>query len=281
MNQDVQQLKGKVAWITGASGGIGAALAIALSKLEVKLIISARNTENLDKVKYTCTHPDQVHILPADLAAMDTLPDVAERAWKIYNGIDYIILNAGFAVRDRIINTDLELIKKVMDVNFFSAVVLTKTLLPLMKTKGSGHFVVTSSLSGKYGIPQLGAYAASKHALHGFFESLRAEHENDHLFVTMVIPGLIRTNITLHAFKGDGTKYGKMQESLANGISAETCAQRIIKAMAYRKKEVLIGGLEIYSVWVKRMFPDLFSYFITRHPVKKLRKLGLFKARAT
>jgi short-subunit dehydrogenase len=281
MDQDVQHLKGKVAWITGASSGIGAALAIALSKLEVHLIISARNIENLESVKVTCTHPNQVHILPADLAAIDTLPGIAEKAWKIYNRIDYVILNAGFAVRDRIINTDLELIKKVMDVNFFSAVVLTKTLLPLMKAKGSGHFVVTSSLSGKYGIPQLGAYAASKHALHGFFESLRAEQEDDNLFVTMVIPGLIRTNITLNGFKGDGTKYGKMQESLANGISAETCAQSIIKAMAHRRKEVLIGGLEIYSVWVKRMFPTLFSYFITKHPIKKLRKLGFFKARST
>jgi short-subunit dehydrogenase len=269
----------KVAWITGASSGIGAALTIALNKLDTKLIISARNIENLEKVKASCENPQRIRILPADMAETDVLPEVAGQAWNIFDGIDYVFLNAGFAVRDRIVNTDIELIKKVMNINFFSAVVLTKTLLPQMKTRGGGCFVVTSSLSGKYGIPQLGAYAASKHALHGFFDSLRAEQETEDIRVTIVIPGLVNTNISLNALKGDGTKYGRMLESLTNGISADECAQGIIQAVAARKNEALIGGSEIYSVWVKRFFPGLFSYLIRKHPLKRLRGIGFLKGK--
>jgi short-subunit dehydrogenase len=276
-----QLFSGKVAWITGASTGIGAALAITLSDMGALLIISARNKENLEQVKASCANPNLVKVLAADMACTDMLTHVAEQAWQINNGIDYVFLNAGFAVRDRIINTELDLIKKVMEVNFISSVVLTKTLLPLMKTRGRGHFVVTSSLSGKYGIPQLGAYSASKHALHGFFESLRAEQELENIKVTLVVPGLVKTNISVNALKGDGTAYGKMQESLSRGISPEACARGIIQAVAHGKMEVLIGGSEIYSVWVKRFFPDLFTYLIRNHPLQKLRKFGFFKGRTS
>lgn len=272
--------RNKVAWITGASSGIGAALAIALNKLDTDLIISARNIENLEKVKASCENPQRVRIVAADMADTDMLPGLARQAWNIFDGIDYVFLNAGFAVRDRVVNTEIELIKKVMNINFFSAVVLTKSLLPLMKARGGGCLVVTSSLSGKYGIPQLGAYAASKHALHGFFESLRAEQETEDIRVTIVIPGLVKTNISLNAFKGDGTKYGKMLESLANGISADECARGIIQAVAGRKNEALIGGSEIYSVWVKRFFPGLFSYLIRKHPLKRLRGIGFLKGKS-
>ncbi|ALI98807.1 SDR family oxidoreductase [Rufibacter tibetensis] len=275
----VQGFNAKVVWITGASSGIGAALALELSRLGAILILSARSVENLEVVKASCTNPDQVTILTADMAETDSLPSIAAQAWRLHHGIDYVFLNAGFAVRDRIINTEVELIKKVMDVNFFSAVVLTKTLLPLMKARGAGHFVVTSSLSGKYGIPQLGAYAASKHALHGFFDSLRAEQETDEVKITIVIPGLVKTNISVKALKGDGSAYGKMQESISSGISPEACAHGILQAVAKGKNEVLIGGSEIASVWVKRLFPGLFSYLIRKHPLQKLRKLGLVKGR--
>ncbi|RNI27030.1 SDR family oxidoreductase [Rufibacter latericius] len=276
-----QPFKGKVVWITGASSGIGAALALALSSQGALLLLSARNVENLEKVKANCTNPDLVTVLPADMAEIDSLPEIAAQAWSVHDKIDYVFLNAGFAVRDRIINTEVELIKKVMDVNFFSAVVLTKALLPLMKARASGHFVVTSSLSGKYGIPQLGAYSASKHALHGFFDSLRAELETDEIKITLVIPGLVKTDISVKALKGDGSAYGKMQESISRGISPEACAKGIIQAVANGKNEVLIGGSEIASVWVKRLFPGLFSYLIRKHPLQKLRKLGVLKKRSS
>jgi dehydrogenase/reductase SDR family member 7B len=265
----------KICWITGASSGIGAALAISLSDLGAYLILSARNGEKLELIKSGTRFPDKVAILPCDMENLDSLPEVAQHAWNLFGGIDYVFLNAGIAVRDMIVHTDLDMIQKVMNVNFFSNVVLSKSLLPLMLNQGHGRFVVTSSLCGKFGVPKLGAYSASKHALHGFFESLRAEYEQDGISVTMITAGLVRTQITLNAVQGNGTRYGKMQESVGAGISAESCAAAILNAVARCKPEVLVGALEKYSVLIKRFFPGLLRMIITKHPMKKLRSIGL------
>jgi dehydrogenase/reductase SDR family member 7B len=265
----------KVCLITGASGGIGAALAQSLNDMGAILILSARNRENLERVKGYCRYPEKISILECDMEETETLADFALKAWNLFDGIDYVFLNAGMAVRDMIIHTDLEMVRKVMNVNFISNVVLSKELLPYMRSKKSGCFVVTSSLCGKFGIPKLGAYSASKHALHGFFESLRAENESDGIRVTIVTAGLVRTNITLNALKGNGTIYGKMQDSIASGITPEACACGIINAVANGRHEVLVGAIEKYSVLIKRFFPGLLRMAITRHPMKKLRKAGL------
>jgi short-subunit dehydrogenase len=272
----VKDFQNKVCWITGASSGIGAALAIALSNLGAYLILSARTTDNLLKVRSQCADADKVLIRPCDMEDLDALPDMALQAWKTFDGIDYVFLNAGFAVRDTVINTELELAKKVMSTNYFSAVVISKTLLPHMKERRSGCFVVTSSLAGKFGVPKLAAYSASKHALVGFFESLRAENETDGIKVSIVTPGFVNTNISVNALTGNGDAYGKMQQSLANGISPESCARAIIKAVAREKHDALIGGMEKYSVMIRQIFPRLFTSVIRRHPVQKLRMLGLF-----
>jgi dehydrogenase/reductase SDR family member 7B len=265
----------KTCWITGASSGIGAAIAQSLNEMGANLILSARNREGLESVKASCPYPGKILILPCDLENTQSLPSVALKAWSLLQGIDYVFLNAGMAVRDMIINTDMEMVQKVMNINFFSNVILSKTLLPLMRLRGKGCFVVTSSLSGKFGIPQLGAYSASKHALHGFFETLRAEYERDGIRVTMITAGLIKTNITLNALKGNGSIYGKMQKSIAAGIPAEVCAHQIIKAVARGRCEALVGGVEKYSVLIKRFFPGLLRMGITKHPVRKLRQAGL------
>ncbi|MEO5601347.1 MAG: SDR family NAD(P)-dependent oxidoreductase [Cyclobacteriaceae bacterium] len=273
----IKDFKGKVCWITGASSGIGSALATALNGLGAYMIITARTAENLVRVKNNCKYPDNVFILPADLEKIHALHEISMQAWNARHRIDYVFLNAGMAARDFVIDTDFEIIKKVMTINFFGAVSITQSLLPLMKRQGSGFFVVTSSLSGKYGIPKLAAYSASKHALHGFFESLRAEHHKDGIKVTLVIPGLVKTNISVHALNGDGTLSGRMQESIETGISAEQCARQMILSVAQEKKEALIGGPEIHSVLLKRIFPGLFAFAIRSNPLAKLRALGFFK----
>ena len=271
----INTFNNKVCLITGASSGIGAALAKSLSLLGATLILSARNRENLESVKANCSSPEKIAILQCDMEEIKSLPAFVLEAWNLFHGIDYVFLNAGMAVRDMIINTDLEMVQKVMNINFISNVVLSKEFLPLMRAKKQGCFVVTSSLCGKFGIPKLGAYSASKHALHGFFESLRAEYECDGIKVTMVTAGLVRTNITLNALKGNGRIYGKMQDSIASGISPEACAWGIIKAVAKDKYEVLVGAMEKYSVLIKRFFPGLLRMAITKHPMKKLRNAGL------
>ena len=265
----------KVCLITGASSGIGAALAQSLNSMGAILILSSRNRENLERVKANCMYPEMIAILECDMEETESLPAFALEAWNLFHGIDYVFLNAGMAVRDMIINTDLAMVQKVMNINFISNVVLSRELLVYMRSKKRGCFVVTSSLCGRFGIPKLGAYSASKHALHGFFESLRAEYECDGIKVTMVTAGMVRTNITLNALKGNGTIYGKMQDSIAAGISPEACARGIIKAVAQGKCEVLVGAIEKYSVLIKRFFPGLLRMAITKHPMKKLRNAGL------
>jgi dehydrogenase/reductase SDR family member 7B len=269
------QFENQICWITGASSGIGAALAISLNDLGAHVIISARNKEKLETIKSMTRFPDKVAILPCDMEDLNSLPVIARQAWELLGKIDCVFLNAGMAVRDMIIRTDLDMIQKVMNVNYFSNVVLSKSLLPLMLNQGHGRFVVTSSLCGKFGVPKLGAYSASKHALHGFFESLRAEYEKDGVEVTMITAGHVRTQITLNALQGNGSRYGKMQESIGAGISAESCAAAIIRAVARKKSEVLVGALEKYSVLVKRFFPGLLRIIITKHPIKRLRDMRL------
>ncbi len=265
----------KICLVTGASSGIGKSLALKLNSLGAIVILTARNQANLEMVKANCQYPDKIRILPWDMEQIKTIESFALEAWNLYHHIDFVYLNAGMAIRDMIHHTDLEMVYKVMNINFFSNVVLSKALLPYMREKKQGHFIVTSSLCGKFGIPKLSAYSASKHALHGFFESLRAEYEPDGIKVTMITAGLVKTDITVHALKGNGTIYGKMQASVAGGISPEACAGEIVKAVAAGKYEALIGGIEKYSVLIKRFFPGLLRMAITRHPMKKLRTAGL------
>jgi len=268
----------KICWITGASSGIGAALALHLNALGASIIISARNRENLEKIQSECPRPDKIIILTCDLENAESLSGVATNAWNLFHRIDFVFLNAGLAVRDLIIHTDIRMFRKVMDINYFSNVILSKALIPLMQARGYGNFVITGSLSGKFGIPKLGAYAASKHAVLGFFESLRAEYEKDGIKVTIATVGLVKTDISIHTLNGQGLFSGKKQASIEAGISPSVCARKIIKAAWEGKTEVLVGAMEKYSVYIKRFFPGLLRKAITRHPMEIMRKLGLIRS---
>jgi short-subunit dehydrogenase len=267
----------KVCWITGASGGIGAALAMALNKAGAYLVLSSRSAEKLNEVKQACEYPDKIEMMVCDMEETEKLNAAATTAWKMFNHIDYVFLNAGIALRDLAINTEFDMVKKVMTVNFFSNVIITKALLPLMKQRGSGNFVVTSSICGKAGVPKLSAYSASKHALHGFYDSLRVESEDYGVRITIITAGFVRTDITRNALLGDGTAYNRMQESVAHGMAPENCAKHILHAVAVGKREILIGGSEKYGVWIKRFFPALYASVISKHPLKKLRDLRFLK----
>ena len=265
----------KVCWITGASSGIGAALANELNTAGALLILSGRNSEKLMSVKNSSVCPENISILSFDIENTGALKGIAHEAWNLWGGIDYVFLNAGMAVRDMIVKTDLDMIEKVMNINFLSNVALAKALLPLMLEQKSGCFVVTGSLSGKFGVPKLGAYSASKHALYGFFESLRAEYESGGIKVTMITAGFVRTDITLNALQGNGMPYGKMQKAVGAGISPESCAHQMIKPVSAGKYDALIGSLEKYFAVIKRFFPGLIRWGVTKHPMKILRDSGL------
>ncbi len=272
---NTSQFENKICLVTGASSGIGKALAKKLNSLGAIVILTARNKENLEIVKADCRYPDKIRIFPFDMEEIKMIEFFAQQAWNLFHKIDFVFLNAGMAIRDMVHLTDLDMVYKVMNVNFFSQVALSKALLPYMLEKKQGRFIVTSSLCGKFGVPKLSAYSASKHALHGFFESLRAEYESEGISVTMITAGLVKTDITIHALKGNGTINGKMQASVAGGISPEACAHTIIQVVAAGKYEALVGGIEKYSILIKRFFPGLLRRVISKHPMKKLRDAGL------
>jgi short-subunit dehydrogenase len=272
--------EGQVVWVTGASSGIGRALARAFDRAGARLILSGRDSRSLEPVRQACRAPADVHLLPFDLAELDTLPQQAEQALRLWGHVDYMVHNAGIALRERLVDTPIRLDQRVMATNYFGPLVLTKALLPSMLQRQSGCFVVVSSLSGKYGVPQLSSYAASKHALHGSFDSLRAEVHDRHIQVTIVIPGIIRTPIIQHALTGTGAQYGKAMPAYERGMDPDVCARRILRAVSRRKEEVLIGGVEVSTVYLKRMFPTLLSSFVRSHPVRlrnQLRRLLSFK----
>jgi short-subunit dehydrogenase len=251
-------------WITGASSGIGEALAYEFYRAGAKLILSARREDELKRVQVKCGGENSARLLPLDVTQTFALPAKAQFALEMFGGLDILVNNAGVTQRSLVKDTDLDVYRKLMEVNFFGAVALTKAVLPSMIEQKRGHIVVISSLVGKFGTPLRSGYAAAKHALHGFFDSLRAEVGRHGIKVTLVCPGYIRTDISLHALRGDGTLHAKMDSGQAKGMAVDRCAAEILKAIAKGREEVYVGGRDKYIVYLKRFFPTLFSRMMAR-----------------
>ena len=257
-----------VIWITGASSGIGAATAKKFSKEGYSVILSSRKEEELNHVKESCAHPENCAVLPLDLAQTDTLSDKVKQAISLFGHIDIMFHNGGISQRSLAIETQLEVDRKIMEVNFFGTIALTKALLPHFKSRKSGQFGVTSSLVGIIGSPYRSTYAASKHALHGYFDSLRAEHHEDNIHVTMICPGFIKTNVSVNAVTADGKSLNEMDDAQANGMSAEECANQIFKGLKKKKEEIYIGGKEVLAIYLKRFVPGIFSKILVKAKVR-------------
>ena len=151
-----------------------------------------------------------------------------------------------------------------MEVNYFSVVNISKAVLPYMIRSKGGHIVVISSVAGTFGFFLRSSYSAAKHALHGYFESLRLETESKGIKVLMVCPGKIKTNISINATSANGNINGKMEESHESAMSAEECSQQIIKGILNNEEEIFIGGKELMAVKLKRFFPKWFSKIIRK-----------------
>ena len=261
-------IQGKKIWITGASSGIGEALTYRLNELGCFLIISSRRPEALLSVKNNCKNPEKVSILPLDLAAFNTLSEATEKAIAFYGRIDILINNGGISQRSLIKNTKFEVFQKMIDVNYLGTIKLTKSLLPHFLAEKGGHFVTVTSLMGKFGSPYRSGYCGAKHALHGFFDVLRMEHEKAHINVTLVCPGFIQTNVAKNALVGDGSQQRKQDEATANGMSPNECAAKILKAIEKNKFEVYIGGKETFGVYLKRFFPKMLHRVVLKSAVR-------------
>lgn len=257
-------IQNKVVWLTGASSGIGEGLAYALAKEGAKLVLSARREDELQRVAAKCALPaDRLLILTIDLADESTFAAKKAEVLKKFGRIDILINNGGISQRSLAKDTLVEVDRRIMEVNYFGTIALTKTVLPDFMAQKSGLFVVVSSAVGKFGSPWRSGYSASKHALHGFFDSLRAEEYDAGIRVLMVCPGFIQTNVSVNALTGNGEKLGSMDSATSKGLTAEECARQIINGIKSDKEEIIVAGIrERFAAFMKRFFPTVFSKLI-------------------
>jgi dehydrogenase/reductase SDR family member 7B len=254
--------KNKRVWITGASSGIGAALSLAFAKTGAQLILSARNLAQLEQVQKQCetAGASSATVVRLDIGNQAELFSIAKDVIQKFGKIDILVNNAGISQRSLAKETRFDVDAYIMNVNFLGTIALTKAVLPAMLQHQSGHIVVISSVTGKFGVQNRSTYSASKHALHGYFDALRNELYHDNINITLICPGFVRTNVSMNAVTADGSAQGTMDEATGAGLEAADVAKRILKAVARKEDEVVIAGfLESFGVWAKRYLP--FSMF--------------------
>jgi len=256
---------GKTFWITGAASGMGRSVSLELAKSNVRLIISDRDALGLNETAGEIrTLGGEVRIEPLDMSDSPAIFKTAERVISDGEKVYGLYQFAGISQRSLVAETPLENDRKIMEINFFGVVALTKALLPSMIKNGGGQLAVASSLVGKFGFPYRSAYSASKHALHGFFESIRAENYKDQIKVSILIGGRIQTNISKFAITKDGREHGKMDAGQKNGITAEKAAKQICRGLRDEKNEVPVGGSELIILKIKRFLPGLHAKLVRK-----------------
>lgn len=254
----------QVVWITGASSGIGEALAMEFSRYGAHVVLSARRADELERVRQRLVWPENHLVLTMDMTDPAAFEEATEQVLSHFGRLDILVNNAGISQRSLAIDTDMAANRRVMEINYFGVIGLTKAVLPWFRQQRSGHIVVISSLVGELPTPLRSAYCASKHALHGWFESLRAEEHKNGLKILMVQPGFIRTQVSVNAITADGSAHGKMDALQEKGMPAEVCAERIVHAVQRNRAQVIIAGREGLTIWLKRWFPSLYRNIIRR-----------------
>ncbi|MEO9967726.1 MAG: SDR family NAD(P)-dependent oxidoreductase [Reichenbachiella sp.] len=264
----MKYFENRTIWVTGASSGIGEGLVQHLSKIKCNLIISARRKEELDRVKSENQHLAHIEVLPLDLADGPSLEAKVREAEAIFGGVDILFNNGGISQRDKVINTSMEVQRQIMEVNYFGTIALSKYVLPGMLERGFGHHVAVTSAVGIISTPLRSGYSASKHAVHGFYDALRAEHHDNGIKVTLILPGYVNTKISYNALMGDGSKQNTLDKAQAAGLTVDQLVRRLLRSVAKQKEESYIGGLkEVFGIYMKRFFPGIFSILVRKMPV--------------
>jgi len=252
----------QVVWITGASSGIGEALALQFADVAARLVLSARREDELNRVRALCVErgllPEQVLVLPLDVTDWEAMPAAVDQVAATFGRIDMLINNAGISQRSLCVDTDMSVYRRLFEVDVLGQIALTKAVLPRMLEQRSGHIVITSSVAGKVGVPYRTGYCAAKHAVMGFYDALRAETAHRGLTVTTITPGYIRTDISVNALKGDGTAFGVVDDDIAGGMDVVECAKVIMDGFRKGIPEIAVGeGKEMKVLWLKRQFPNV------------------------
>ena len=246
-------------WITGASSGIGEACAYRYASEGARLILTSSSESRLETVAEKCRSlgSSGVLVLPYDMGCPDGICKLVDSAWNYSDGIDIVFLNAGISQRTNVEDTSMEMVRKIMEINYFAPVAIAKEILPKMVSAGGGKIAVTTSIAGRFGFPLRCGYSSSKFALYGFFETLQAEYHDTGINVTIVCPGRVCTNISRYALDKGGKPHGTLDPGQANGMSAEDAARIIVRAIDKGRGEVLVGRKELLMVYIKRFFPGL------------------------
>ncbi|MEO6222771.1 MAG: SDR family oxidoreductase [Vicinamibacterales bacterium] len=254
---------GRRVWVTGASSGIGEALVMALVRDGGRVVISARRLDKLHAVRAATDRPDHVAIVSLDQGQPERVGEAVQSAVHAFGGLDTVVLNGGVSQRSLARDTSLDVDRALMTVNYLANVAITKAVLPALLEQPRPQIVVISSVVGRVGSPYRSGYAASKHALHGFFDSLRAELP-PHVTVTIVCPGFVKTDISMHSLTADGSPLNQMDRAQARGMAADVFAARALRAVLKRRREVVIGGTERWAVWLQRLVPGILAR-VVRH----------------
>lgn len=259
------QLAGKVVWITGASSGIGEGLALHAARRGAKLILSSRREAELERVRQACPNPQDVAVLTLDLAQLEDAEAAAKAAAGFFGPVDVLVNNAGISQRTVALETSMTAYRRLMEVDFFAPIALSKALFPAMLARGAGHIVVVSSVLGRIALARRTGYAAAKHALHGFFDSARIELGDKGIRFTLACPGFVNTNVSVNALTGDGTPWGQKDKQIGEGMDPLLCAERIWRAVEQDRLEVVVAGKERIAVYIKRFLPlSLYTAFARR-----------------
>jgi dehydrogenase/reductase SDR family protein 7 len=238
-----------------------------MSQRNCKLILSARNVQNLEQVKSKCAN-SEVAILPFDLTDFDNAKNHVTTAISFFGKIDILINNGGVSQRSLLVETDFDVDKKLIEVDYLGTVALSKALLPHFIQNQKGHFVTITSLMGKFGSPYRSGYCGAKHALHGFFDVMRMEHQKDNIDVTLICPGFVQTNVANNALTADGSKQNKDDFATLNGMELQLFAKKLVKAVDSKKFEAYIGRKEVLGVYLKRFFPKLLHRVVLKSTVR-------------
>ncbi len=259
-----EHFAGKTVWVTGASSGIGEAIALAFSDVGARVVLSARREPVLEQVRQRLADPDRSRIVPFDAGDAEAVQRAVAQVLEDEGHVDVMVHAAGITQRARALETDIAVDRRIMELNFFAAVAMAKGLVPAMVERGHGHVCVISSVAGKVGTPLRSAYAASKHALHGWFDSLRAEVYDQGVRVCIVCPGYVNTPILQSAMTADGSPMKGSSAKISSGISPERVAQATLRGIAREENEVYVGGRELAGIYAQRLAPDVVARLIRR-----------------
>ena len=261
VTDELDSFQDKVIWITGASSGIGEALAHSFAGSGAKVVLSARREEELCRVREDCIRSgvsgDHLLVLPLDVVDHEAMPGAVASVVSAFSRIDMLINNAGVSQRSFCLETDMAVYRNLFDIDVLGQIALTKQVLPVMVQQGAGRMVVTASVAGKVGVPLRTGYCAAKHAVMGFFDALRTEVAHLGIAVSTVVPGFIRTNVSSNALGGDGAAMGQTDEDIAGGMEVSRCVEIIVDGLARGMDEIEVGeGDEMALLELKRSNPE-------------------------